>query len=78
MADGFAITEYPDVPRVLADLDALIAQPIRSLRRDALQGYLDEHFEKRCQSSKAMTTEAAEYIPGGVQHNLAFNMPFRS
>ena len=76
MADGFAITEYPDVPRVIADLDALIAQPIRRLRRDALQGYLDEYFEKRCQSSKAMTTEAAEYIPGGVQHNLAFNMPF--
>ena len=76
MADGFAITEYPDVPRVIADLDALIAQPIRRLRRDALQGYLDDYFEKRCQSSKAMTTEAAEYIPGGVQHNLAFNMPF--
>jgi glutamate-1-semialdehyde 2,1-aminomutase len=76
MADGFAITEYPDVPRVLADLDALISQPIRRLRPDALQRYLDEHFEKRCQGSKAMTEEAREYIPGGVQHNLAFNMPF--
>jgi glutamate-1-semialdehyde 2,1-aminomutase len=76
MPDGFAITEYPDVPAVLADLDALIAQPIRRLRRDALQRYLDEHFEKRCQTSKATTAQAAEHIPGGVQHNLAFNMPF--
>ena len=76
MADGFAITDYPDVPRVLADLDALISQPIRRLSRDSLQRYLDEHFEGRCQASKAMTAEAAEYIPGGVQHNLAFNLPF--
>ena len=74
--DGFAISEYPDVPAVIADLDALIAQPIRPLRREALDAYLEDHFEKRCQSSKAMTAEAAEYIPGGVQHNLAFNMPF--
>jgi len=74
--DGFAITEYPDVPRVIADLDALIAQPIRRLRRDALQGYLDGHFEQKCAASKTMTAEAAHYIPGGVQHNLAFNLPF--
>jgi len=76
VADGFAITDYPDVPTVIGDLDALISQPIRRLRRDALDHYLDEHFEKRCQSSKAMSAEAAEYIPGGVQHNLAFNLPF--
>ncbi|MGB7980616.1 MAG: aminotransferase class III-fold pyridoxal phosphate-dependent enzyme [Candidatus Nanopelagicales bacterium] len=76
MPDGFAISQYPDVPAVLADLDALIAQPIRTLRPQALQAYLDQYFEKRCQSSKAMTADAAECIPGGVQHNLAFNLPF--
>jgi glutamate-1-semialdehyde 2,1-aminomutase len=72
----FAISEYPDVDAVVRDLDALIAQPIRRLRRDALARYVDEYFEKRCPASKAMTAEAAEYIPGGVQHNLAFNLPF--
>jgi glutamate-1-semialdehyde 2,1-aminomutase len=76
VADGFAISEYPDVPTVISALDALIDQPIRRLGRDALQRYLDEHFENHCRSSKAMTAEAADYIPGGVQHNLAFNMPF--
>ncbi len=76
MPDGFAISQYPDVPAVLAELDALIAQPIRALRPEALAAYLDEHFEKRCQASKEMTAEAAQYIPGGVQHNLAFNLPF--
>jgi glutamate-1-semialdehyde 2,1-aminomutase len=76
MPGGYAISEYPDVPQVLADLDALISQPIRRLRPDALDAYFEDHFEKRCQSSKAMTSAAKEYIPGGVQHNLAFNMPF--
>jgi len=34
------------------------------------------YFEERCQGSKALTEEAKRYIPGGVQHNLAFNYPF--
>lgn len=37
--------------------------------------YLD-YFESRCKGSKELTTEARGYIPGGVQHNLAFNHPF--
>jgi glutamate-1-semialdehyde 2,1-aminomutase len=76
MSEGFAISEYPDVPQVLAELDSLIRQPIRRLRREALDRYLGEYFEKTCVRSKAMIAEAKEYIPGGVQHNLAFNFPF--
>ncbi len=34
--------------------------------------WFDENFSK----SKAMITEAKNVIPGGVQHNLAFNYPF--
>jgi len=76
MADGFAISTYPDVPRVLADLDALIRQPIRRLNREALNGYLERFFDRECGKSHAMTDEAKTYIPGGVQHNLSFNFPF--
>ncbi len=76
MANGFSISTYPDVPRVLADLDALILQPIRTLRPEALENYVDNYFERGCPKSKAMTTEAKTYIPGGVQHNLSFNFPF--
>lgn len=76
MSSGFSISTYPDVPAVIGELDVLISQPIRALRRDALERYLTDHFEAKCAASKAMTAEAAEYIPGGVQHNLAFNMPF--
>jgi glutamate-1-semialdehyde 2,1-aminomutase len=33
-------------------------------------------FEQNCAKSKEMVTEAKNYIPSGVQHNLAFNYPF--
>ena len=34
------------------------------------------YFETKCAGSKKMIGEAKTYIPGGVQHNLAFNYPF--
>jgi hypothetical protein len=70
-----AIASYPDVAAVSAALERLVDQPLRKLRPAALQGYLD-YFETKCARSKALTAEAMEYIPGGVQHNLAFNYPF--
>jgi glutamate-1-semialdehyde 2,1-aminomutase len=76
MADGFAISTYPDVPQVLSDLDSLIHLPIQRLRPEALNRYLGEYFEKTCTRSKTMIDEAKNFIPGGVQHNLAFNFPF--
>ena len=72
---GYAISEYHDTREVYRKLDALIAQPIRSIRKEAMADYL-RYFEEKCQTSKAMTDEAATFIPGAVQHNLAFNHPF--
>jgi glutamate-1-semialdehyde aminotransferase len=34
------------------------------------------YFESKCKRSKELTGEAMKLIPGGVQHNLAFNHPF--
>jgi glutamate-1-semialdehyde aminotransferase len=34
------------------------------------------YFENKCKRSKELTDDAKKYIPGGVQHNLAFNYPF--
>jgi len=70
-----AISRWPDVPVIMQRLRELVGQPMRPLRRDAMQAVLD-HFDTRCAGSKAITTEAKTYIPGGVQHNLAFNYPF--
>ena len=76
MDTRFAITEYPDAAVLTAELDALIKKPIYSINRTALKKYEEEYFEKKCAKSKEMITEAKQVIPGGVQHNLAFNYPF--
>ena len=71
----YAISEYPDTVEVYTKLKNLLAQPMRPLRRDRMQDYLD-YFDTRCARSKALNDEARKLIPGGVQHNLAFNYPF--
>lgn len=72
---GYAISDYPDVDDTMRRLRALIAQPVRGLRHDALLDVL-AYFEHKCQASKEITDRAKARIPGGVQHNLAFNYPF--
>lgn len=71
----YAISEYPDVDAIYVRLKALTGQPLRPVRREIMAQYL-EYFEKKCTKSRALTNEAKQYIPGGVQHNLAFNYPF--
>jgi len=71
----YAISRWPDADALLAKARRLVNSPPRPIRRDKMQEYLD-FFERRCGGSKAATAEAAKYIPGGVQHNLAFNHPF--
>jgi glutamate-1-semialdehyde 2,1-aminomutase len=75
MEAKFAITDYHDVQEIYSKIDALLTQPIRSVKRDKMEAYLN-HFDENCAKSKVMTAEAQKYIPGGVQHNLAFNHPF--
>ena len=74
--NGFAIDEYLDAAKVTKDLDELIKKPIYSISPEKLKEYETEYFDNKCAKSKAMITEAKEVIPGGVQHNLAFNHPF--
>ena len=76
MENNFAISEYPDAAAVTKQLDELIRKPIYSIKAEALQHYLDNYYEKKCSKSKEMIDRAVNYIPGGVQHNLAFNFPF--
>ncbi len=74
--NGFAIDEYLDAAEVTKKLDELITKPIYSIRPEKLKEYETEYFDAKCVKSKAMITEAMDVIPGGVQHNLAFNHPF--
>lgn len=73
--NGFSISEYHNVEEIYARIDHLIRQPIRPVRRDEMEKYL-KGFEKKYASSKKVIDRAKEFIPGGVQHNLAFNYPF--
>lgn len=76
MDNRFAISEYHDAAAVTKQLDELIKKPIYTIKPDVLKKYEEEYFDKKCQKSKEMIEEAKKIIPGGVQHNLAFNYPF--
>jgi glutamate-1-semialdehyde 2,1-aminomutase len=70
-----AVSQWPDTDALYRRFDALVQQPMRPLKRDAMQQVLN-YFEQRCQGSKRLAEQATQVIPGGVQHNLAFNYPF--
>ena len=72
---NYAISSWPDTDDILDRLNRLVGAPMRPIRRDRMQEYL-QYFEARCAKSKALTDQARRFIPGGVQHNLAFNYPF--
>lgn len=76
MDTRFSISQYPDARAIDAKLNELIKMPIYTITPEALADYEENYFNKKCLKSKEMITEAKKYIPGGVQHNLAFNYPF--
>jgi glutamate-1-semialdehyde 2,1-aminomutase len=71
----YGISQYPNIDEIYTRLKELINQPIRPVRADRMEKYI-EYFNFRCIRSKALNDEAKKIIPGGVQHNLAFNYPF--
>lgn len=76
MDTRFAITKYPDAQAITRQLNELIAKPIYTVKPDALAAYEKDYFGEKCKKSKEMIDDARQIIPGGVQHNLAFNYPF--
>lgn len=76
MDTRFAISEYHDAAAVTRQLDELIKKPIYTIKPDVLANYESEYYDKKCPKSKALIEDAKKIIPGGVQHNLAFNYPF--
>ncbi|HIU82460.1 MAG TPA: aminotransferase class III-fold pyridoxal phosphate-dependent enzyme [Candidatus Faecicola pullistercoris] len=75
MSNGYAISKWQPASEIYKELKELTSKPIWCISDQALKDVL-EHYETKCAKSKAITTEAKNYIPGGVQHNLAFNYPF--
>ncbi len=71
----YAISDWHDTDDIYARLQALLKQPVRPIRRERMPQILN-YFEQKCSRSKQLAVQTAEVIPGGVQHNLAFNYPF--
>lgn len=69
------ISHWPDVAEIDARLKALVNQPLRPVRPENMEKVL-AYFQSHCQASRQMAEQAKAVIPGGVQHNLAFNYPF--
>jgi glutamate-1-semialdehyde 2,1-aminomutase len=75
MSESAAITTWPDIEALYERITVLVNQPMRPIRRDAMQKVLG-WFEERCSGSKRLYASAQHVIPGGIQHNLSFNYPF--
>ena len=73
--EEYAISKWQDAGEILKKIDNLLELPLLSIRPDKMKEY-ENYFETKCLKSKEMTVAAKKYIPGGVQHNLAFNHPF--
>lgn len=69
------LSRWPDAAQVAAKARKLVAQDPRPLPREKM-AEVHAWFETQCAGSKRAHDEAVQYIPGGVQHNLAFNHPF--
>ena len=67
--NGFGIDEYLDASFVTKQLDELIKKPVYSIKKEHLNDYVENYFNKKCLKSKEMIGLAKEIIPGGVQHN---------
>ncbi|MEX1377509.1 MAG: aminotransferase class III-fold pyridoxal phosphate-dependent enzyme [Eubacteriales bacterium] len=76
MSNNYSITNYPDADKITKQLDELIKKPLYSISKEKLKEYEENYFDEKCKKSKEMIGRAFDYIPGGVQHNLAFNHPF--
>ena len=74
-ASGFAISEYHDIKHIYQKLEKLVSLPLQHIAPQKMQEYMD-FYNQKCPNSKAVYEKAQQYIPGGVQHNLAFNHPF--
>ncbi|MBN6112922.1 aspartate aminotransferase family protein [Xanthomonas bonasiae] len=75
MSSTSAISQWPDVGQLYQRFHALVNQPMRPIRPAGMAKVM-RYFDEKCQSSKRLGEAAQRVIPGGVQHNLAFNHPF--
>ena len=70
------ISRWDDPAEINARLKALTDQPIWEVTDEYYNNVVLKYYDEKCTASRAVYEESKNYIPGGVQHNLAFNKPF--
>ncbi|MBY8984920.1 MAG: aspartate aminotransferase family protein, partial [Candidatus Lokiarchaeota archaeon] len=56
-------------------IDYIVNNPIRRFKSEELKGII-ERYHNNHPKSKEIFERMSRIIPGGVEHNLAFNHPF--
>ena len=69
-------SRWEDPREINKRLAKLVSQPIWEVSDEYYENEVLKYYDEKCAKSKAIYEEAKNYIPGGVQHNLAFNKPF--
>jgi glutamate-1-semialdehyde aminotransferase len=69
------VSHWPDIDRLETACRRLTSVPVSRLS-DACRAQVEQWFEQHCPKSRQAAEQARQRIPGGVQHNLAFNKPF--
>ena len=74
---GYSIDKarWEDPAKINERLHNLQNNPIYEVSDEYYKEVLN-HYDTKCAKSKAIAADAKNYLPGGVQHNLAFNKPF--
>lgn len=74
--ENCGISRWENPYEINARLRLLQEEPIWEVNDDYYENEVLKYYNEKCKSSFEIYSEAKNYIPGGVQHNLAFNVPF--
>ena len=74
--ENCGISRWDDPKEINRQLKELTSQTIWEVSDDYYENEVMKYYDEKCKASRAVYEEAKNYIPGGVQHNLAFNKPF--
>lgn len=74
--NNIGISRWDNPDYVNMKLKKLTEQPVYEVSDDYYENTVLKYYDEKCKESRAVYEEARTYIPGGVQHNLAFNKPF--
>lgn len=61
--------------KIKAKIDNIVTNPLRRFKPEELKGIVERYYANHPKSKEAYE-RARNIIPGGVEHNLAFNYPF--